>query len=611
MRKLPPIRSVLLAALSTLLAAAPAAASTSVLRSYTKNKAFDDLTAAEHTKARQDARKLKLTGPLRVCADPGNMPLSSNKEDGYQNKIAKILAEDLGTHATFFWRPYHERGLTRETFQNDECEILMDMPVALQDLLTTEPLYATTYVFAYREDANIRIESLDDPVLKTLRIGVFQHSGLREALVRRGINQLDLHVIAYDADLQPKHQPWQQVQKVIDGKLDVAGVWGPFAGWLKAQRGEPIVIQPVNLWENEVPMEFELAIGMERNQVMLKYMLDWAISRKRDEIAAVLKEYGVPLVQCSKCAATGDLPAHGSYYDRIRKVSQDRFLKEAPKVPRTEHATPDQIVTEARLEAWLADGANLDQELYNAVVGNDAERVRFLIKKGANVNMRHANGRSPLDAAAHGRHSSLIEILADAGADPNAKDSDGYFTLLHAINRNHVPSIEMLAKKGANLEQKTKEGITPLSWAIGDGKFFAAKALIDAGADVNSRSGYEEVTPLMVVATQIAAKTRSGNLAQGPQPLDLARALIDKGADVNAKSKDGVTALMIAAGHNNAAIIGLLVGAGADPNVKSRQGKTALEIATSAGFDSAVGALRFMAKPPGGGVRAPAPAGSN
>jgi ankyrin repeat protein len=83
------------------------------------------------------------------------------------------------------------------------------------------------------------------------------------------------------------------------------------------------------------------------------------------------------------------------------------------------------------------------------------------------------------------------------------------------------------------------------------------------------------------------------------QPLDLARALIDKGADVNAKSKDGVTALLIAAGHNNAPIIGLLVGAGADPNVKSPQGQTALEIATSAGFESAAGALRFMAKPTG------------
>ena len=331
------------------------------LRSFTRNKSFDDLTAAEHTRARQEARTRKLD-VLRVCADPGNMPLSSNKQEGYQNKIAKILAEDLGGHASFFWRPYHERGLTRETFQNDECDVLMDMPTALQELLTTEPLYRTTYVFAHREDKKLDIKSLDDPLLKTLRIGVFQHSGIREALERRGHKNLDLHIIAYDTDLQPKHQPWQQVQKVIDGELDVAGVWGPFAGWLKTQRQEPIVIQPVNLWENEVPMEFDLAIGMQRNQVMLKYMIDWALTRKKDEIAAVLKEYGVPLVQCSKCAVDGDLPSHGSYYERIRNVSQDRFLKEAPPIKATDKATADQIVTEARLESWLADGADLDQE---------------------------------------------------------------------------------------------------------------------------------------------------------------------------------------------------------------------------------------------------------
>lgn len=582
------------------------------LRSYTKNKTFDELTAAEHTKARQDARTRKLSTPLRVCADPGNMPLSSNQADGYQNKIAKIIAEDLGTHASFFWRPYHERGLTRETFQNNECDILMDMPVALQDLLTSDPVYSTTYVFAYRADRNIKIESLDDPILKTLNIGVFQHSGLREALERRGIKDLDLHIIAYDTDLQPKNQPWQQVQKVIDGKLDVAGVWGPFAGWLKVQKNAPIVIQPVNLWENEVPMEFELGIGMQRNQVMLKYMIDWSLTRTRDKIAAVLKEYGVPLVKCSRCAVDGDLPAHGSYYDRIRKVSQDRFLKEADHIKQTELATPDQIVDEARLEKWLAEGADINQELVNAITGNDANRVRFLIKKGADVNARDSGGFTPLDTAARNRATTLVEILMDAGADANSPDADGFFPLLHAINRNHVPTVEMLAKKGANLELKTKQGITPLSWAIGDGKYFAAKALIDVGADVNSRSGYEDVTPLMVVATQLAAKTRSGNLAQGPQPLDLARALIDKGADVKRLSKDGVTALMIAAGHNNAPIIGLLVGAGADPNAKNAHGQTALDIATSAGFDAAVGALKFLSKTSGAAVKAaPMPAGPN
>lgn len=569
---------------------------TGELRSITKNKNFDELTAAEHTKARQTARNRKLRGPLRVCADPGNMPLSSTDETGYQNKIAKILAEDLGTTVNFFWRPYHERGLTRETFQNDECDILMDMPVELQDLLVTEPLYRTTYVFTHREDKNIEIENLDDPILKKLRVGVFQHSGIREALVRRGVTGLYLHVIAYDADLRPEHQPWRQVQQVIDGELDVAGVWGPFAGWLKTMKNAPIVIQPVNLWEDHVPMEFELAIGMEQNQVMLKYMLDWALRRKQKEIAAVLKEYGVPLIECAKCAADGDLPSHGSYYDRIRNVSQDRFLKEAPKIMPTDKAADHQIVSRERLKNWLADGADIDRELYAAVTGNDAERLKFLIEKGGDVNKRHATGATPLDAAARSRLPSLIEILIGAGADPNATDNDGFFPLLHAINRNHVPSVEALIQGGADIEKKTKAGIAPLSWAIGDGKFFAAKALIDLGADVNSKSGHENVTPLMTLATQLAARTRSGHIAQGPQPLEIAQLVIEKGADVNAKSKDGITALMIAAGHNNAPLIALLGKRGAAIDVKSPIGQTARDIAKSGGFQSAVGAIDMIAR---------------
>ena len=235
------------------------------------------MTAAEHTAARARARTAKLKS-LRVCADPGNMPMSDNEGEGYQNKIIKVLADDLGAKLSFFWRPYHERGLTRETFENDECDVLMDMPYALQALLTTEPIYRTTYVFAYRNDKDIRITGLDDPVLKDLKIGVFQHSGLREALERRGLKNLELHIISYDADLKPEHQPWRQVQKVIDGELDVAGVWGPFAGWFQTMKGAPIVIQPVNLMDDQVPLEFDLSIGMQRNQVLLKYMLDWAIS---------------------------------------------------------------------------------------------------------------------------------------------------------------------------------------------------------------------------------------------------------------------------------------------------------------------------------------------
>jgi quinoprotein dehydrogenase-associated probable ABC transporter substrate-binding protein len=569
------------------------------LRKYTKDKNFDELSAAEHTAARRYARTAKIK-KIRVCADPGNMPQSNNKREGYQNKIIKILAEDLGGKPDFFWRPYHERGLTRETFQNNECDVLMDMPYKLQALLTTEPVYKTTYVFAYRGDRNIVIDSFDDPKLRTLRVGVFQHSGLREALERRGIKNLRLHIIAYDTDLRPEAQPWQQVQEVIDGKLDIAGVWGPFAGWLQKMRGAPIVLQPVNLMDDEVPLEFELAIGMQHKQVVLKYMLDWAIQRKRKEIAAILREYGVPLLKCAKCAVDGDLPAHGSYYARLREVSQDRFLKQAAPFKATDKAAADQIVTQARVEKWLAEGADPTEELQNALIGNDKERVEFLIDKGADVNARDPQGLAPLHTVSRNRNSPFVALLVEHGADVNARDSDGFTPLLHAINRNHVPTIEMLAKKGADLELPTNGGIRPLTWAIGDGKYFAAKALIDSGANANSASGEERVTPLMSVATQRTAQTRVGHIAQGPAPLELARALLKKGADVNASSKDGVTALMVAAGHNNAPLIGLLANANADLSVRSKEGLTALEIAERARAEFAIGSLKLLARPVGG-----------
>jgi quinoprotein dehydrogenase-associated probable ABC transporter substrate-binding protein len=568
------------------------------LRAYTKDKSFDELTHAEHTAAKAEARNRKIK-TLRVCADPGNMPQSNDKREGYQNKIIDIIAADLGATVDFFWRPYHERGLTRETFQNDECDILLDMPVELQSLLTSEPIYRTTYVLAYRNDRNYNFESLDDPKLKDLRVGVFQHSGIREALVRRGYKNLDLHVIAYNTDMVEENQPWKQVEKVTNGELDVAAVWGPFAGWLPKMKGAPITIQPVNMWENEVPLEFDLAIGMLRNNVLLKYMIDWSLTRKAKEIEAVLKDYGVPLVRCSKCTVDGDIPSNGAIYKRLRNVSQDRFLKEAPPMPLSADATPDQRVTKERLEQWLAEGADLNLELANAVNANSEERVRLLIEKGADVNARDNQGYAPVHNAARNRYAHLVTLLVEKGADVNARDSDGFTALLHAINRNHVPTVEAIARSGGNLELATPQGIAPLTWAIGDGKFFAAKALIDLGAKVDSVSGREGVSPLMTAATQVPPKSRTSALTLGPPPNELALDIIAKGADVNQMSKEGVTALMVAAGHNNTAMIGLLLKAGADPALKNREGLTASQIAERAQFDNVVGALRLLGKDSG------------
>lgn len=605
MRTLPIIIAVIMATGAPIAAMAQStpqspreSAQTKRLKAYTKSKNFEELTQAEHTAAKTAARYAKLD-KLRVCADPGNMPMSNIKEEGFQNKIARLLAKSMGGEVSFFWRPYLERGVTRQTFANDECDILMDMPIGGHShILTSNPIYRSTYVLAWRNDSGLDIKSLDDPQLKKLKIGVFQHSGMREALKLRGVGdgQLDVHIISHMADLRPEEQPWRQVQKVIDKDLDLAAVWGPFAGWLPKMKNEPLTIRPANMMEDKVPLEFELAIGMTQNNVLLKYMIDWALEREQDKIAKILADYGVPLVACSRCTVQGDIPSHGTYFERLRGLARanERYLKQAAPLGHTDQATADQIVTPDRLDSWLESGADINEELVNAVIGNDASRVTRLIELGADVNHHDSNGYGPLHTAARNRNSPLVELLVKNGADVNGPDADGFTPIFYAAARNHVPTIDMLVKLGAKTDIKDKNGITPLVQSLADGRFHAAKALIDRGSDVNLASGDEGITPLMAIATQITAQTRQTHVIQGPAPNVLATTLMKEGAKVNAVTKHGVTALMIAAGHDNAPMIGLLLRGGADPSLKNDEGKTALDVAKKALHDDAIGALRFL-----------------
>lgn len=567
-------------------------------RDYTLSTPYEEMTPAEIGAAKAAARTRKVD-KLAVCADPGNLPLSDNQREGFQNKIIEALAAHLGAEVHYFWRPYLERGLTRETFANNECDILLDMPSDSAAVLTTIPIYRSTYVLAYRSQDAYDFKSLDDARLKQLRIGTYQHSALRIVLANHGIKNLQsLSLVTSDADLHPENQPWRQVEKLVDGALDVVGVWGPFAGWVQKVKGAPITLQPVNRMEDDIPLEFSLSIGVQNTDVVLKFVLDSALLAKKDEIERILIDYGVPLVQCSDCVASGPIPSHGSYEKALARKYQERYLASAPPRPATEAAAPDQVVSQQRLDDWLAHGADLDAELGNAVLAFDAERVKFLLAKGANVNRLDDNGYAPLHTAARSRNSDLVELLLRHKADPDLPDGDGMTPLVHAIMRNHVPSIEALLKAGADIERPTRQGYTPLEVAIGEDQLFAARALIDGGADVNAANGATKVTPLMLVASQLSKQARATHLAAGLTPIDIAEALIARGADVNGRSAAGVTPLMVAAGHNNPPMIGLLLGKGADPALKNNAGKTALDVARAARNEVAISALQLLAVPP-------------
>jgi quinoprotein dehydrogenase-associated probable ABC transporter substrate-binding protein len=553
------------------------------------NKEFDELTAAEKTAAKASGKALfegKKLAELRVCGDPGNMPLSSIEGQGFQNKIADVLARAMGTRVTYFWRPYLERGITRQTFETNDCDVLVDMPTNYAGVLTTNPVYRTTYVLAFRSDKGLDIKGLDDPKLKELRIGVYQTSALREVLKRRGLStNIVLHTVSRNGDLLPEQQPSHQVQQVIDGQLDVAAVWGPFAGWFKTMKGAPLTVLPVNLMEDEVPLEFDLALGVRPTNAVMKYALEYALEASKAEIEKVLKEYGVPLVQCSRCVVAGDLPAHGSYTKPFE-------VSEGPKA----EASPDQRVTRERLEAWLAEGADVQQELANAVLASDAERIRFLVEKGADINRQDGQGYGALQSAARNRSDKIIPLLIELGADVNGRDMDGLTALIHAASRNHVPTIKALLERGADIEAAAPGGFTPLALAIEEGKYLAAKALIESGASVTTPVGTDRITPLMSAASQLAVGEAAKEIErrQGLRSTDIATALIERGANVNAANAAGVTALMIAAARGNIPMIGLLLEAGADPTVKAADGKTALDIARANLNEDAVKSIKLF-----------------
>jgi quinoprotein dehydrogenase-associated probable ABC transporter substrate-binding protein len=565
------LATLLAAGLSIALAVGPAFAASAGFRA---NKEYDELTAAEKTAAKAAGKKAfetKSLGPLRVCGDPGNMPLSSMDGSGFQNKIMAVLAKSMGSEVVNFWRPYLERGITRQTFETNDCDVLVDMPSVYAGVLTTTPVYRTTYVLAWRNDRGLDITGLDDPKLKDLKIGAYQTSAIREVLKRRGLaSNVVVHTVSHNGDLLPEQQPTYQVQQVIDGKLDVAAVWGPFAGWFPVMRKEPLAVLPVNLHEDDVPLEFDLSLGVRPTNVVLKFALDYALEANRDEIEKILRDYGVPLVKCSRCVVAGDLPAHGSYTKPFE-------VMEGPKV----EPSPDQRVTRERLEAWLAEGADVQQELANAVLAADPDRIRFLVEKGADINKHDAQGYAALQAAARNRNDEIIPLLIELKADVNGRDRDGFTALIHAAERNHVPTVRALVAAGADLEASVDGGFGPLSLAIESGKLLAAKALIELGANVNAAAGSDRVTPIMVAASQLAVGEAAKEIErrQGLRSTDIASALIERGADVNAANVHGVTALMIAAARGNIPMLGLLLEAGADPNRKSAAGKAAIDIA--------------------------------
>lgn len=521
-----------------------------------------------------------VAGPLKtltVCADPGNMPLSNERGEGFENKIAQVIGAALGTGVQYYWRPSIERGLMRTTLSEGNCDLWMDMASDTEGAeVLDHPLYRSTFVLAYRSDKGIDIKSLDDPALKKLRVGVFQVSAVREALADHGVmNNTVIHYLSHNADEVQNNQPSYQIQQVIDGTLDVAAAWGPMAGYYKSMLKAPLVLKPVNLMDDRVPLEFDMTLAVPRNRPEVKSAIEEALSGRKAEIRQILLDFGVPLVKCDDCIVPGDLASHGPY------------KPETPPVQTAAQSAKQRQERMAELKRWLAEGANPDDELHNAIVADDMDRVRYLLAHGAHPDAQDEEGFTALISAVRFGFTDIAAMLAERkGVIVNQTDRGGWTPLMHAAWLDQPELVRMLIAHGAKIDAADRDGLTPLAIAAQNGKVKGALALIDAGADVNEPVAKGGYTPLML--TTISGST------------ELAEALIGRGANVNAVNPGGVTALMIASARNRPRLVQLLVKSGADVNARSEDGRTALSIAQADNNEALIKILREASQPASG-----------
>ena len=243
---------------------------------------------------------------LRVCADPNNLPFSNQQQQGFENRIAELVARDLGAKLSYVWWA-QRRGFVRNTINQNQCDLLIGVPASFERTRPTIPYYRSTYVFVTRRDRHLRIASFDDPQLRKLRVGVqlIGDDGINtppaHALSNRGIIK-NVKGFSVYSDYRQPNPPARIIDAVADGDVDVAVAWGPLAGYFAQRESVPLDVRPVSPQIDLpfLPFVFDISMGVRRGNDVLREQLNAFIERRRGDIDRILADYAVPRVDIGR-----------------------------------------------------------------------------------------------------------------------------------------------------------------------------------------------------------------------------------------------------------------------------------------------------------------------
>jgi quinoprotein dehydrogenase-associated probable ABC transporter substrate-binding protein len=245
---------------------------------------------------------------FRVCQDPSNLPFSNLKGEGIENRIAELLAKDLGLPVTYYSFP-QRLAFIRNTLryklpgEDYRCDIVMGVPAGYDQVSATEPYYRSTYAMVFAKGRGLDgvtggadFLALDPALLKRLRIGIYDRSPASEWLVRHNLVEQGVPYPMMNAD--PAQYPGEIIERdLAAGKIDVAIVWGPIAGFFaKRVSSPPLMVVPMTS-EPGVRFDFPMAMGVRYGEREWKQQIEALIQKRRPEILAILRDYGVPLLE--------------------------------------------------------------------------------------------------------------------------------------------------------------------------------------------------------------------------------------------------------------------------------------------------------------------------
>jgi mxaJ protein len=237
---------------------------------------------------------------LRVCADPDDLPFSNDKRQGFDNKIAELIANDLGDSLTFtFFRA--GRGFIRSTLRAGDCDVVLGVPKGYDLVAATNPYYRSTYYFVSRRDRRVTVASLDDQALSKMKIGVsmmgddYANTPPGQAIAARGWGP---NLVGFSTYYSADTRPEDIMTAVEQGKVDVAIVWGPIAGYFALHSPVPLDLAalPDSDKTTGFPLAYDVVMGVRRGDRLHLSQLNDVIARRKADIAQILKDFGVPTV---------------------------------------------------------------------------------------------------------------------------------------------------------------------------------------------------------------------------------------------------------------------------------------------------------------------------